>query len=179
VVGYECVQQQGYHLSPDIVVQICDPTSGEPLPTGQIGQIVATPFNDAYPLVRFGTGDLSYLMEGACSCGDPSDRIAPLQGRVGLAVKAREIFLYPVHIQQLAERVPGLRRAQAVVRRPAEREEVLLRAELEPDADEQSVLERIHEEFRSITRLGIDELELVSPGAIAGEEPFVVDRKDA
>lgn len=179
VVGYECQERDGYHISPDLIVQVCDPESGDPLPDGEVGQVVATPFNEAYPLVRFGTGDLSFVMTGACPCGRDAPRLAPLQGRVGGAVKAREIFIYPVHVQQLTERVEGIARAQVIVRRPAAREEVHLRVELTADADEASVRSQAEREFRALTRLGIDRLEVVEPGTIATEEPFVIDEKDS
>ena len=178
VVGFECEKQEGYHLSPDVIVQVCDPETGAPLPAGEVGQIVATPFNAAYPLIRFGTGDLSFMIDAPCGCGHDAPRLAPLQGRVGLAVKAREIFIYPVHIQDLASRVPGASRAQAIVSRPGSREQIEVVVELEAGADEESVRTRVEEEFRSLTRLKVDELRLVPAGTIAGEEPFVVDRKD-
>lgn len=178
VVGYECEQQDGYHLSPDIVVQVCDPQSGEPLPDGEIGEVVATAFNDAYPLLRFGTGDLSFMMTDSCGCGRQAPRLAPLQGRVGLAVKAREIFIYPVHLQELAKRVDGVARAQAVVRRPETREEVHVRLVLTDQAGEPGVRIEAKEEFQSLTRLSVDRMEIVEPDSIATEDPYVIDEKD-
>lgn len=177
-VGYECEEQHGYHLTPDVIVQVCDPDTGAPLPDGEVGHIVVTAFNDAYPLVRFGTGDLSMIIPGSCPCGRRAPRLAPLQGRVGLAVKAREIFIYPLHVTDLTARIGEVTRAQAVVRRPSNREEILLRVELVDGADETKVRRKIGEEFRSLTRLGIDEIEVLPSGTIAGEEPFVDDQKD-
>lgn len=178
VVGFECEEQNGYHLSPDVIVQVCDPETGAPLPDGQVGHVVATAFNEAYPLIRFGTGDLSMMLPEPCACGRVTPRLAALQGRVGLAVKAREIFIYPVHVTDLTARIDEVTRAQAVVRRPGSREEVLLRLELADGADPPGLRERVDEEFRSLTRLGLDEIEVVPAGTIAGEEPFVVSQKD-
>ncbi|MTV27720.1 phenylacetate--CoA ligase [Nitriliruptoraceae bacterium ZYF776] len=177
-VGFECEQQDGYHLTPDLIVQVCDPDTDAPLPDGEVGHIVATAFNDAYPLVRFGTGDLSMIMPDPCPCGRDAPRLAPLQGRVGLAVKAREIFVYPLHVTDLTARVDAVTRAQAVVRRPDAREEILLRVELADGADEAAARARIEEEFRALTRLGVDDIEVLPAGTIAGEEPFVMDHKD-
>lgn len=178
-VGFECEEQDGYHLTPNLIVQVCDPDTGTPRPDGEVGHVVATAFNDAYPLVRFGTGDLSMMIPEPCPCGRIAPRLAPLQGRVGLAVKAREIFVYPLHVTDLTARVREITRAQAVVRRPGSREEILLRLELTDGADEAEVRAHVEEEFRSLTRLGIDEIEVLPTGSIAGEEPFVVDQKDA
>lgn len=177
-VGFECEEQDGYHLTPDMIVQVCDPETGAVLPDGEVGNIVATAFNDAYPLVRFGTGDLSMLMPDPCPCGRDAPRLAPLQGRVGLAVKAREIFIYPLHVTEMTARIGEVARAQAVVRRPGSREEILLRLELTDGADEAATRARTEEEFRTLTRLGVDEIEILPAGTIAGEEPFVVDQKD-
>lgn len=178
VVGFECEERDGYHLSPDVIVQVCDPETGTPLPDGNVGHVVATAFNEAYPLIRFGTGDLSMILPEACACGRGTPRLAALQGRVGLAVKAREIFIYPVHVTDLTARIDEVTRAQAVIRRPDSREEVLLRLELTDGADSPALRERVDEEFRSLTRLGLDEIEVVPAGTIAGEEPFVVSQKD-
>lgn len=178
-VGFECEEQDGYHLTPGVIVQVCDPDTGAPLPDGEVGHIVATALNEAYPLVRFGTGDLSMIIPDPCPCGRDAPRLAPLQGRVGLAVKAREIFIYPLHVTDLAARINEVVRAQAVVRRPASREEILLRVELQDDTDGPAVRARIEEEFRSLTRLRVDELEVLPAGTIAAEEPFVVEQKDS
>lgn len=178
VIGYECEQQDGYHLSPDIVVQVCDPESGDPLPDGDIGEVVATTLNEVYPLVRFGTGDLSFIMTEPCGCGRDAPRLAPLQGRVGLAVKAREIFIYPIHVEELTDWVDGIARAQAIVRRPRSREEVVLRLELTDDAEEAAVRRRVEDAFQSLTRLKVDQIEVVRSDAIATDDPFVIDEKD-
>src|SRR4030042_5527638 len=69
-VDYECPQENGMHISDDLYLEICDPVTGEPLSPGSIGEVVVTDFsNECYPLVRYGTGDLSVLDEGACLCG--------------------------------------------------------------------------------------------------------------
>lgn len=176
VVGYECERAHGYHVSPDVVVQICDP-SGDPLPAGEAGEIVVTPFNDAFPLLRFGTGDASFIEPEPCRCGDPAPVLAPLLGRVGQSVKAREIFVYPRHAEDVVRRVDGVERLQVVVARPAEREEVTLRAEV-AGCGAGVVEERLREAFSEVCRLRADHVELLAPGALAADEPLILDRKD-
>jgi phenylacetate-CoA ligase len=58
-LGYECMLKNGMHVPDDKIVEIVDPETGKQLPPGKTGEIVATTFNKVYPLIRFGTGDLS------------------------------------------------------------------------------------------------------------------------
>jgi phenylacetate-CoA ligase len=90
-IGYELKSGEGFQLNPDVLIQICDPESGEPLPDGELGEIVATNFNRAHPLIRFGTGDLSKI--------DPeTGNLAGWLGRSGEAVKVRGMFLHPLQL---------------------------------------------------------------------------------
>lgn len=178
VVGYECERQEGYHLRDDVIVQVCDPATGAPLPDGEPGEVVATALNHTYPLIRFGTGDASFLMPEPCACGNPSPRLAPLLGRTGQSVKVREIFVYPRHVDELAVRVDGALRGQAFVTRPQAREEVLLRLEVEDGADGAAVEAAARETFTALTRLRLDAVELLAPGELPEDAPFLVDRKD-
>src|SRR3546814_12210267 len=96
---------RGYFIHPDRDGQICDPLSGDPLPAGVAGEIVVTTLSRGWPMIRFGTGDVSIALEVG---GDGGVRqIVPLQGRVGQAVQAREIFFYPSHVETLPRRAIG------------------------------------------------------------------------
>ncbi|HYF64907.1 MAG TPA: AMP-binding protein, partial [Herpetosiphonaceae bacterium] len=104
-VAYECELKDGMHLRDDLIVQICDPASEQPLPDGEVGEIVVTTLNPVYPMVRFGTGDLSALSGEPCGCGRPSARLLGIRGRVGQGIKVRGLFVYP---HQLAAVFAGL-----------------------------------------------------------------------
>ncbi len=101
--GFECSQQEGWHISDDVLVQICDPATGQELPRGALGEIVVTHFNPVYPLIRFGTGDLSFWLEEPCGCGDPSPRLGGYRGRVGEGVKVKGMFVHPAQVQAALE----------------------------------------------------------------------------
>lgn len=116
-LGYECEAEDGWHLPDDALVQVCDLTSGQPLPPGVSGEIVITLFNEDYALVRFGTGDLSSLNDAPCTCGRASPRLMGWQGRVGDAVKVRGMFLHPRQLSGLMSRFPEIVRWQAVITR--------------------------------------------------------------
>jgi len=133
-LGYECEQEEGWHVPEEVILQICDIHSGQPLPPGASGEIVVTLFNPEYALVRFGTGDLSSLNVEPCPCGRKSPRLMGWQGRVGEAVKVRGMFLHPRQVQDLMARYPLVRRWQMVITRHEHRDELTLRLVLEEGA---------------------------------------------
>jgi len=104
LVGSEKHDSAGYLVQPDRYVEICDPLTG--LPPGASGEIIVTTLSRGWLMIRFGTGDVARALELADDGG--AERISNLEGRVGAAVKAREIFIYPNHMQALAARIEGL-----------------------------------------------------------------------
>ncbi len=176
LIGYECTAQEGYHVADNLFVQVCDPTTGEPLPDGERGEVVVTTANPTYPLVRFGTGDVSYVLP-PCSCGDPAMRLAPLQGRVGQAVKAKEIFIYPRQAEETGLRLTGVDRTQVVVTRNGSRDHVLLRLETPGGEAAPDLVGQASEIFLGLARMRPDEVRIEAPGGISADEPLVVDRR--
>lgn len=174
VVGFED-GEEGYVIGSQRIVQICDPVSGEPLALGEPGEIVVSTLNQGWPLIRFGTGDVA-IARSLREDGTVG-RISMLQGRVGQAVKVREIFVYPRQIEELAIALPGVARVQAIVTRPLHREEISLLVALQPGAREEIHLEAIAKRFQDLSRLKADHIEFVAPDAIAEDASLLVDRK--
>lgn len=125
-LGYECMEKSGMHIPDDKIVEIVDPNTGKQLPPGETGEIVATTFNKVYPLIRFGTGDLSVLSEGPCPCGRTSPRLLKILGRVDQATKVRGLFIHPVQVDEIVSRHPSVGRAQIVVTRKEDKDEMTL-----------------------------------------------------
>jgi phenylacetate-CoA ligase len=130
MVAYECPEKSGMHLIEDAIVQVCDPQTGEPLPTGQIGELVATVHNRTYPMIRFGTGDLSVLTEELCPCGRTSARMLGWRGRADEVTKVRGMFIHPRQADEVARRATGVERYQVVVGRDGYQDTLTLRVEL-------------------------------------------------
>jgi phenylacetate-CoA ligase len=176
LIGYEQEGNEGYTIHQERLVQICDPLSGLPTVEGTPGQIVVTTLASGWPLIRFGTGDV------ACALATDDDgcvsRISLLQGRVGQAVKAREIFIYPRQLEELVICLPGVRCAQAVITRLGNREEVRLRLAVEPTASHDLLIPAASQEFQRLARLKPDHIELLSADALASETALVVDCKN-
>jgi phenylacetate-CoA ligase len=176
VIGYETADADGYEIHPDRIVQICDPVSGAPLGAGERGEIVVTSLTPGWPLIRFGTGDAAFATELARD--GTVKRIGLLQGRVGQAVKAREIFVYPRQVEELVIQTAGIERAQCVIARPAAREEITLRLVLDAGAAGATVETAARAKFQDLSRLRPDHVEFITAGELAADAPLVLDRKD-
>ncbi len=171
-LGYECEVQDGWHLPEDALVQVCDLTSGEPVPPGESGEIVVTLFTRDYALVRFGTGDLSALNDEACACGRTTPRLMGWQGRVGDAVKVRGMFLHPRQLSGVMARFPEVKRWQAVITRQEHKDYLTLQVVLEHGVDPTSLNERLTQTARETIKFNIAVV-TVSEGELpSGELPI-------
>ncbi len=175
-LGYECEVQDGWHLPEDALVQVCDLTSGEPLPPGESGEIVVTLFTRDYALVRFGTGDLSALNDEACACGRTTPRLMGWQGRVGDAVKVRGMFLHPRQLSGVMARFPEVKRWQAVITRQEHKDYLTLQVVLEHGVDPTSLNERLTQTARETIKFNIAVVTL-SEGELASGEPPIQDTR--
>jgi phenylacetate-CoA ligase len=175
LIGYERADVEGYLIHPDRYVQICDPVTGASLPEGVAGEIVVTTLTRGWPMIRFGTGDVSTALDTGADGG--VTRIAPLQGRVGQAVKAREIFIYPSHVEILPRRVEGLLRAAVTVSRSGNRDEVAARVVLSAGVDAVRTRTQLRQVFAGLTRLQLDHVEVVSAAALPDDAPLLSDAR--
>lgn len=132
-LGYECLKKNGMHIPDDKIVEIVDPQTGKSLGPGKTGEIVATTFNKTYPLIRFGTGDLSILSETLCHCGRTSPRLIKILGRVDQVTKVRGLFIHPGQVDEVAQRHPQIARYQVVVIRKDNKDEMIFRVELKEE----------------------------------------------
>lgn len=118
VVAYETPAREGLVIDEDLIVEIVRPGTGEPVPEGEVGEVVVTTFNRSYPLIRFGTGDLSAVLPGISPCGRTNMRIKGWMGRADQTVKVKGMFVHPEQIEAVRRRHPGIKRARLVVTNP-------------------------------------------------------------
>src|SRR2546428_1904824 len=130
MLAYECAEASGMHLVEDAITQVCDPTTGEPLPNGQIGELVATVNNRTYPMVLFGTGDLTGITDEPCTCGRTSARMLGWRGRADQVTKVRGMFIHPRQADAIVARVNGVTRYQGGVGREGRNDTLTLRVQL-------------------------------------------------
>jgi phenylacetate-CoA ligase len=174
-VGYECAEAAGMHLPDEILVELVDPVTGAPVPTGSIGEVVVTLPNRTYPLVRFATGDLSVLTADPCACGRTSPRLVKLLGRVDQVTKVRGMFVHPEQVAQLEGKTPEIAAAQFLVTRTGHEDHLEVRVILKEGVLPSDALkERISDAARAISRLRCEAV--FAPNALAGkEEQKIVD----
>jgi len=135
LLAYECPEKGGMHLHPECILEVLDLETGAPAAQGQPGQIVATIFDEAYPLLRFATGDIGALAAPArCACGRTAPKLAGLLGRVGDAVKVKGMFIRGAEIDKALKAFPGIARFQAVVTRDHHQDHLEYVLELAPGA---------------------------------------------
>lgn len=155
-VGYSHREVQGFVVSENIFLQICDPSTGALLPAGETGEIVATTFNKAYPLLRFGTGDLGAL--GADLLDGKYQHLLGLYGRSGGAIKVRGMFLHPQQLMLATKFIPQIVRLQAIISRPENRDVVSLHVQLAEGVEQNGIAEKLKELTEANVRLRVDEV---------------------
>jgi phenylacetate-CoA ligase len=147
-LGYEVNGYAGWRIPEEILVQICDINSGEPLPHGQTGEVVVTLPNTHYALVRFGVGDLSAIIPESAHDGGGL-RLKGWLGRVGAATKVRGMFLHPTQLANLMQRFDEVAAYQAVITRAEHRDELALQVVPTAQADPSTLPARLAEAARS------------------------------
>lgn len=172
-IAGECPVADGMHLSEHRVVEIADPETGRPLPPGEVGQVVVTMLdNRVYPILRFGTGDLSYVEESPCPCGRTSARMMKLVGRVDQVTKVRGMFIYPAQISEILAAFREIEKLVAVVDRAGDRDLLYLKMVAAKDAAaSEEFIQRVEEKAREILRLRAE----VEPVDSIDEEKLILD----
>jgi phenylacetate-CoA ligase len=176
LVAYETPAREGLVLDESIIVEIVRPGTGDPVPPGEVGEVVVTAFNPDYPLIRFATGDLSALMAGESPCGRTNARIKGWMGRADQATKVRGMFVHPRQVQDAVRGHEAARRARLVVTTgEAGRDEMRLVCEV-VDARPDGLAAALAERVRALTGLRA-EVELVPPGSLPNDGKVVDDRR--
>ena len=134
-IAYECERADGMHLSSRAHVEICDPATGEPLPDGETGEVVVTPFTGEYPLIRLATGDLSRIVEEPCECGRTSRRLAGWLGRADDTAKVKGQFIYPAQVGVVMAEFEEIECWQMVVSNPKGKDTLTCRLKLRSGAE--------------------------------------------
>ncbi len=177
LLSYECNQKAGMHLVEDAIVEIVDPATGKQLGPGEIGEVVATTFDEAYTLIRFGTGDLSYYTDEPCKCGRISPRLVRIVGRVGEAVKIRAMFVHPNQVKQVVAKFPQVTNFQLVVDRVQQRDVTTLKLEVEEGADKEAISQGIQKVFPEICTVKVDQVEFIPSGTLPAERKIILDQR--
>jgi len=172
-IAYECSELSGMHLSSRAWVEICDPQTGRPLPAGEVGEVVVTPFAREYPLIRLATGDLSRLVETPCACGRTSARLDGIQGRADDTAKVKGQFIYPAQAAQVAAQFPQVRAWQIVVTNPGGKDRLAVRLAVEGSLDPAA----FGAAFQAVLKLR-PEVVVLAANALPQEAKRLVDERE-
>lgn len=173
-VAYETDALDGMVLEEGIIVEIVRPGTGEPLPDGEIGEVVVTTFSEAYPMIRLATGDMSAFMPGASSCGRTNKRIRGWLGRADQTAKVKGMFVRPGQIAEIGKRHPELGRLRLVIGRANEQDVMELHAET--TVTDEAFNRRVAETLQSVTKLR-GTVRFVAPGTLPADGKVIADER--
>ena len=174
LIAYETPAREGLVLDEGVIVEVVRPGTGDSVTEGEVGEVVVTTLNATYPLIRFGTGDLSAVLPGHCPTGRTNTRIKGWMGRADQTTKVRGMFVHPKQVDDIVKRFPELGRARLVVSGEMANDQMVLRAEAASGAD--GLLERVGEAIRDITKLR-GHVELVPPGSLPNDGKVIEDAR--
>lgn len=141
-LGYECPEKKGMHIPEDVIVEIVDTETGKQMETGATGEIVVTNFSKVFPMLRFATGDLSYLIDAPCPCGRTSMRLGRIMGRTDQVTKVWGIFIHPWQVDEMMAKFQAIANYQVVVTRKDYRDEMAIYVELKEEIADKIGLKR-------------------------------------
>ena len=174
LIAYETQAREGLVLDEAVIVEIVRPGTGDPVPEGEVGELVVTTLNPAYPLIRFGTGDLSALLPGACPTGRTNTRIRGWMGRADQTTKIRGMFVHPAQVADIARRFPEVLKARLVV--SGEMANDVMTLKVEAASVPQGLDARIGEAVRDVTKLRAD-VQLLEPGTLPNDGKVIEDAR--
>ena len=172
LIAYETAAREGLVIDEGVIVEIVRPGSGEPVAEGEVGELVVTTLNPDYPLIRFGTGDLSAFMPGSCPTGRSNGRIKGWMGRADQSAKVRGMFVHAKQVAEIAKRFPEILRARLVVEGEMANDRMTLK--LEVSAQPEGLADKVAGAIRDVTKLR-GEVVLLAPGSLPNDGRVVED----
>jgi phenylacetate-CoA ligase len=178
LIAYETRSREGLVLDEKVIVEIVRPGTGDPVPEpkpgqpGEVGEVVVTTLNPDYPLIRFGTGDLSAVLAGPCPTGRTNTRIKGWLGRADQTAKVRGMFVHPSQVAEIVRRCPEAGRARLVVAGEMADDRMTLKVEVAGAPE--GLADRLAAHIRDVTKLRGDVL-LCEPGSLPNDGKVIDD----
>ncbi len=176
LVAYETPARQGLVLEEGVIVEIVRPGTGDPVPEGEVGELVVTTLNPTYPLIRFGTGDLSAILPGTCPTGRTAPRIKGWMGRADQTTKIKGMFVHPSQVAEIVRRFPEVKRARLIVSGELANDQMCLQVEATEVAD--GLREKIEGAIREVTKLRGD-VQMMRPGSLPNDGRSIEDARSS
>jgi len=175
LIAYETLAREGLVVDESVLVEIVRPGTGDPVAEGEVGELVVTSLSPVYPLIRFGTGDLSAVLPGPCPTGRTNQRIKGWMGRADQTTKVRGMFVHPGQIHAVTRRFPEIVKARLVVTGEMANDTMTLQVETQCSGPD-SMIEKIALAIREVTKLR-GEVELVLPGSLPNDGKVIDDAR--
>jgi len=175
IIAYESLGSEGMLINEDFIVEIVRPGTNDPVADGEVGELVVTSFSDVYPLIRFGTGDLTAILPEPSPCGRTASRIKGWMGRADQRTKVKGMFIDPTQLDELVKRFDAILKVRLEVERAGDQDMMVLRVEVE---DEAAVdVTAVSETLRDITKIR-GSVELVASGSLPNDGMVIADKRD-
>ncbi|HET9338194.1 MAG TPA: AMP-binding protein [Casimicrobiaceae bacterium] len=174
-IAYETSAREGLVVDEGVLVEIVRPGTGDPVPPGEVGEVVVTMLDNAdYPLIRFGTGDLSAFLPGRSPCGRTNARIRGWMGRADQTTKVKGMFVHPSQVAEIVRRHPSIAKARLVVDNPDLQDRMTL--QVEGPAGATAEADAIVATIRDVTKLRGD-VSFHAPGTLPNDGRVIEDRR--
>ena len=174
LIAYETSAREGLVLDEGVIVEIVRPGTGDPVAEGEVGELVVTTLNPDYPLIRFGTGDLTAVLPGQCPTGRTNQRIKGWMGRADQTTKVRGMFVHPGQVDQVVKRFPEVVKARLVV--SGEMANDQLHLHVESSQATEALQAAVAQAVRDITKLRA-EVVFTTPGSLANDGKVIEDAR--
>jgi phenylacetate-CoA ligase len=174
LIAYETSAREGLVLDEGVIVEIVRPGTGDPVAEGEVGELVVTTLSPGYPLIRFGTGDLSAVLPGHCPTGRTNTRIKGWMGRADQTTKIRGMFVHAKQVDEIVKRFTEVARARLVV--SGEMASDVMTLKVEATGDTEGLSARIGEAIRDVTKLR-GQVEILAPGSLPNDGKVIEDAR--
>ncbi len=174
VISYESPAREGMIVNETLILEIVKPGTGDPVPEGDVGEVVVTVFNPDYPMIRLATGDMSAVLPGVSPCGRTNMRIKGWMGRADQTTKVKGMFVHPGQVADIAKRHPELLRVRLAVTRENEQDAMTLHAEC--GAPGAGLSDAVAATLQAVTKLK-GAVKLVAPGTLPNDGKLIADER--
>ena len=174
LIAYETAAREGMVLDEGVIVEIVRPGTGDPVAEGEVGELVVTTLNPDYPLIRFGTGDLTALLPGRCPTGRTNQRIKGWMGRADQTTKVRGMFVHPGQVDQIVKRFAQISKARLVVSGEMAQDQMHLH--IETTATNPELISAVEQAVREVTKLRAD-IVTALPGSLPNDGKVIEDAR--
>jgi phenylacetate-CoA ligase len=174
LVAYETEAREGMVVEEALILEIVRPGTGDPVAPGEVGEVVITSFNQDYPLIRFGTGDLSAVLPGVSPCGRSNVRIKGWMGRADQTAKVKGMFVHPSQVAEVLKRHPEVSKARLVVDNETGQDRMTLRCETAASGN--GLVQTVAASIRDVTKLR-GEVAMCRPGELPNDGKVIDDAR--